>query len=319
MPHNTLLLSLYRAAREVGAEQFLDFALNLLKTAVPFDIARWGSFTRDSGGGICFHFAHLMNDDPESVAQYAQARAGDTAGRWAAEHGGRTGNFHLREVYCRRDQLGMREYVRRFRHEHGLVTSAFRPSLKVGHAISLYGAHQRRPFSERERGTMESLFPHLVEAWSINQALHVDKIRQAADDRLWLIAIADSAGFLYFSEPGLAALLDTEWPGGDQDRLPECALDALIDSPSARYDGVRIVVLPVRVGSFLYLKVRPRTAIDDLSPRLRAVAVRIADGWTHKEIARELHSAPSTVRNQIQAIHDRLDVRNVAQLVAKLK
>jgi DNA-binding NarL/FixJ family response regulator len=68
----------------------------------------------------------------------------------------------------------------------------------------------------------------------------------------------------------------------------------------------------------IFARARPRVPADGLTPRERSVVQAIARGYTHKEIARLLHLSPTTVRNQIQTIHNRLDVGTNAELVAVL-
>jgi DNA-binding CsgD family transcriptional regulator len=312
-----ILLPLYRGAREVPVDQFLDWALRLLRTSVPFDMARWGIGIQDING-FTFPVNHLFNDDPDVGIHYEAVRSQDTAASWAAAHPGYTGNFHVPRLLSGAGQAGIRAYAKRFRREHALITVETGPS-GASSAIGLYGAMPKRPFAEHERQTMQWLFPHLMEAWSINQALHAERIRIGPDERQWAVAVADPAGFLHFVEPAAWPLLEAEWPGMPAQRLPEHAIRILLDRLGQRFDGARIVVVPVVAGRLLFLKVRARVAADCLTPRERAIAAEIAEGLTHKEIARRLHLSPATVRNQIQSIHERLDVRNNAQLVAKLR
>ena len=49
------------------------------------------------------------------------------------------------------------------------------------------------------------------------------------------------------------------------------------------------------------------------------MAQMTAKGLTHKEIARALERAPTTVRNQIRSIYDKLGVGNVAELIEALR
>jgi DNA-binding NarL/FixJ family response regulator len=314
MTAHDILISLYRGAREVPADAFIDWALSLLKTVVPFDMGRWGVGVQ-SADGFSFPVNHLFHDEPEIGRHYDEIRQQDTAASWVGAHRHQTGNFNAQAFYSAPEQAGIRAYVKRFRHEHALITADIGPS-GVGRTISLYGAMPKRPFAEHERQAMEWLFPHLLEAWSINQALHAEKLRVTPQACHWVIVVTDPAGYLHFIEPGALALLNEEWPGMRSDRLPEASMPEL--AGSRPFDGARIVIVPSSVGRMLFLKVRARTVVDCLTPRERTIASRIARGLTHKEIARELSLAPATVRNQIQDIHERLDVRNNAQLIAKL-
>ena len=55
-----------------------------------------------------------------------------------------------------------------------------------------------------------------------------------------------------------------------------------------------------------------------LSDRELMIAERYAEGETHKEIAANLHIAPSTVRNHLSAVYGKLDVRNKPELIREL-
>jgi DNA-binding NarL/FixJ family response regulator len=68
----------------------------------------------------------------------------------------------------------------------------------------------------------------------------------------------------------------------------------------------------------MYLKARRLRAVDMLSRRELVVARHVAQGLSHKAIAARLGTAPQTVRNQIQTIHDKLGVHNVAEIIAEL-
>lgn len=62
------------------------------------------------------------------------------------------------------------------------------------------------------------------------------------------------------------------------------------------------------------LRLIPRRMLDNFSAREREVAELIAEGFTHKEIARELGIAPTTVRNQTARIFEKAGVSSRAAL-----
>ena len=66
------------------------------------------------------------------------------------------------------------------------------------------------------------------------------------------------------------------------------------------------------------LILRPLTSFDLLAKREQAVAEVLAQGKSHKEIARILGVAPSTIRNQTQSIYAKLEVDNRVSLAAHL-
>lgn len=57
-------------------------------------------------------------------------------------------------------------------------------------------------------------------------------------------------------------------------------------------------------------------ALERLSPREREVARLFGSGLTHKAVARRLGSSPSTVRNQLARVYEKLGVSNKTELAA---
>ena len=64
----------------------------------------------------------------------------------------------------------------------------------------------------------------------------------------------------------------------------------------------------------LLLGVRGKSAVDQLSPREFEVARWFGRGVDHRKIAEELHIAPATVRNHLQAIYAKLGVCNKVEM-----
>ena len=62
-----------------------------------------------------------------------------------------------------------------------------------------------------------------------------------------------------------------------------------------------------------------QAAMQRLTPAERLVAAMAAEGLPYKSIARELGKSPATVRNQLHAIYQKLDVGNRTALAHKLR
>lgn len=62
------------------------------------------------------------------------------------------------------------------------------------------------------------------------------------------------------------------------------------------------------------LFIRTMTLVDRLSKRELQVSEALVQGLSHKEVAKNLGISPATVRNQIQAIYQKLDIDNRACL-----
>ncbi|PTB17426.1 hypothetical protein C9I57_28385 [Trinickia symbiotica] len=314
-----LLLEIYRGAREVPPEEFQAYALRHLKNAIPFDMARWGTSTRDARG-VDFHRPCVLEDPPETLENYAEIREQDSAARYVIDRPGRTGNFALTAQYgASRNTAGIFAYARRFRHEHGLITAFRNPDTGLLKTISLYGAFSDKPFTEHQRRTMQAVAPHLMEAWTVNYTVHLEQIRAAAGEARWSMAIADAAGHLVFAESDFESMLCAEWPASRHVVLPAPMYNTIFGSKLNRYAGRTFIAIGTPSRSLCFLKARRRFPVDNLTAREREIAQHIAQGLTHKDIARRLGIAPATVRNHVQSVLERACVHNNAELVAQLK
>ena len=134
---------------------------------------------------------------------------------------------------------------------------------------------------------------------------------------------------IFVNESGIGILglsnLRQQWSDfgrdGKGDQLPE-RLCRLINSPGEHLLPDRGIVVrcenaPGVEGLGLRkLSLRRLTPFDLLTHREREDARVLAEGKSHKETARILGVAPSTIRNQTQAVYNKLGVDNRASLSA---
>ena len=115
----------------------------------------------------------------------------------------------------------------------------------------------------------------------------------------------------------------TQLSNWDGERLPK-SLREIMNQPGHHMlrDLNLMVVSEVASGENLMglhkLTLRPLTGFDHLTKREQAVAEVLAKGKSHKETARILGVAPSTIRNQTQSIYSKLEVDNRVSLAAHL-
>jgi DNA-binding CsgD family transcriptional regulator len=132
--------------------------------------------------------------------------------------------------------------------------------------------------------------------------------------------LVNEAGRVLAASPEALRTLREFWPGWNGDRLPEPI--AARDSRRATLQaGVRFErrEAPRFSGSPLfYLRVRGNDPFSTLTLRERQIVDHIADGLTHKEIARVLGISPATVRNHTQAVLTKLGARNKAAIIKLL-
>ena len=110
------------------------------------------------------------------------------------------------------------------------------------------------------------------------------------------------------------------WSRRDHDRLPRCLMDYIGATGEHLLPGEDLVIRcePAQDPNGLdwrKLSIRPMNKLDILTPREREVARALAQGKTHKMVAIDLGTSPSTVRNQTQSIYSKLEIGNRADLV----
>ncbi len=310
-----LLLALYRASRERPLTEFQDAAVELAKTCLDFDSSMWGSATLTSAG-LAFHNVHLYNEPPEMVAAYETVRHKDAAMFELWKRSGGTLSYNAATLLKGRDKRDARAHTRRFHHENILLTCDVDPAERFVQWISLYRADADDHYSERERRLAQTLRPHLLEALALNRVSHLEHLGADGRKRRYFLALADQKGMLHHAESGFAELFRYEYPAWRERRLPDTLVHALADGRG--YMGREMVAEAARQAGLLFVKARRRCAADSLSIRELQVARQIAQGRTYKEAAWALGIAPTTARNHLQAIHEKLQVKNKAGLIAQL-
>ncbi len=309
-----LLLTLYRLSHESPIEAFQDAALELVKTVVPFDSSMWGTATM-TATGVDIHTIHLHRSSPEMLLEYEQHKAHDAAAQAVLAHRHATGLFHTPSTV---QDAGLRDFLHRHGHENIFITASSDPATRFVHAISLFRSDRDAQGREDERQWLALLRPHLMQALALNRATHLQRWAPAATGLPRGLAVADLRGAVYQADPPFAALLRDEWPGWQGGVLPPSLLKPLLSGKDEYAGSTLVVRRQVRHG-LLFLRARPRCPADALSPREREVALLMAAGHTHKQVALQLHRAPATVRNHLQSIYGKLGVSNVAGLIEALR
>ncbi|WP_299877145.1 LuxR C-terminal-related transcriptional regulator [uncultured Sulfitobacter sp.] len=109
------------------------------------------------------------------------------------------------------------------------------------------------------------------------------------------------------------------WTRSDGDRVPKWLAD-YVDQPGEHIliDQELVATCEPRMSreglSLQKVSLRPLRKFDLLTGRERDVAHVLASGKSHKETARILGVAPSTIRNQTQSIYGKLGIDNRASL-----
>ncbi|WP_225770169.1 helix-turn-helix transcriptional regulator [Inquilinus sp. Marseille-Q2685] len=145
-------------------------------------------------------------------------------------------------------------------------------------------------------------------------AVQASQRREAAADRAALPV--DPSGFAHLGLEASEGLLKSVRPGWAGERLPGPPRGLLQRPGTVTLKSEGIVVHCERddAGGLMQLKLNAIADLDRLTRREREVALLLAAGATHKQAAQALGSAPATIRNQIQAIYEKLGIRSRAEL-----
>lgn len=300
-------------SRESDATSLLGWSVRALSDILGFDSA-WYGWAQISPDGPIIH-ANMTHNLPSSyysswkemsaqdllVAQFQQDPCQvPTYDRSGAVH--TDGMRHLSDTYS-------------------LKKMATAMNLRPGRAASLWmsayrGGDFARAWSQADCEFLQCAIDQMAEAVRLSQTRHEIG---TCDDACSLLINSQGVVLL-----GLASVYDQFghiWSQSDEDRVPR-RIAQFIDQPGEHLlIDMELVAHcePVGAGTGLQkLSLRPLQKFDLLTKREQLVARVLAQGMSHKEAARTLGIAPSTIRNQTQSIYQKLDVDNRASLAASV-
>ncbi|WP_156771649.1 LuxR C-terminal-related transcriptional regulator [Labrys sp. WJW] len=207
------------------------------------------------------------------------------------------------------ERYGIRKWASAMHNRPGAATAFF---------VSVYRTRCLDPHWDGEDlQLLQCAVDHLFLAL---QATFERRIASGPGERATLVV--DEAGFAHLGLDQAQGFLRTIWPGWSGDRLPRPLRQVALHPGIHLFEHEGVAVNcrkdreAGRQSSLLRLELSLLSRLDRLSPREREVAHLLAGGATHKQAAQMLGSAPATIRNQTQAIYDKLGVRSRAQLAS---
>ena len=310
---NHLLLELYRLTGSSPSLAFSASAFDLLAGTIDFDSGLWSTFTLTPNGPRA-HSLYLHNLPPRMIEEYERVKQYDILNQQSVAQCGRTLNVSLNQVETR-VHPEMIAHARRWGMEHTLATMILETPLNLYTAFCVYRKATSRPFSERERRTVERIVPHVVQAWHLNELRFIDAPPAPTQAVPRARGLIDQFGILHNAEPNLPALLRREMSEWQGPGIPADMLASLRD-PTKEFSGRAVVVSVLRElpDQRLLISVRARALVDGLTKREMTVAREFASGKTYRQIATTLKTSPTTVRTQIQTIYMKLGVRTKVDL-----
>lgn len=128
--------------------------------------------------------------------------------------------------------------------------------------------------------------------------------------------LVNEAGRVLAASPEALRTLKEFWPGWTGERLPD--MPPRRAGQAAAPSSIRFEKREAAQFSgppLYYLRLRGSDPRSHLTTREQQIVDHIANGLTHKEIARTLGISPATVRNHTQAVLTKLGARNKAALI----
>jgi DNA-binding CsgD family transcriptional regulator len=313
-----LLLGLYQSGRKIEVGGFQHWALEKVKSALPFDSALWAHGMLN-GPEIVVHNVHLHHLPREMFREYGQLKGEDPILLEIYRNKGTTINFNLAQL---RPQAKPHSHHKRYNIHYALSTMTVDAVTQSLSAISLYRSESSEPYQEQERELMQDLMPHLVGLFADKKLQHVLNIADKRERLHYVSALMDHAGLLQFAEQDFVTLIRNEWPQWKGPVLPDELVSGANTKSPQSYIGDAITVKYIPMGGAMGLKARGKASYDNLGRRERQVAELFAEGQTYKQVAKTLKIAPSTVSNELHSVYMKLNIASkpeLMQLINSLK
>ncbi|WCR15231.1 helix-turn-helix transcriptional regulator [Paracoccus seriniphilus] len=305
--NSDFLLELYHDASECCPDEFRLRVLANLQRRIPFDFGVWGGGWAD---GRLVTDLSVLNQSEAILGDWEVVAQQDAFCDLTLDRLGETARFD--DVPGYRDSLAFNEHWQRFNASHMMATIVGEETDGYVSFVGLCAEQRPKPFSNEERSFKQAIMPHLSQALRMNRELWAGRAIMEQDE----VILVDRAGWVLSAQGAFRDLAEGEWDGRLA-QLPGRVMDAL--RAGRRWRGKTLEMRMRPFGSnYLVHMTSQHLALSALSAREREVAELFASGQTYKQVARALEKSPSTVRNQVARIYEKLGISNKAELASVL-
>ena len=294
---------LYRSVVSVPPEKFRLWALESLKSVIPFDSAIWGSGKWEERR---FHALTLSNL-PDHFAQVLEASADENPLISKLIHSEPDTPTTMESVFPDAQFYKSNLYLKTFGpHRVERLLSTLHVDRRSGlySLVSLYRADRNAPFSAAEQAVQRRLTYHLFNALSHSFFIHLvrtNRDRPAGAST----AIVDLRGAYHEAQPRFLDAMEIHWPAHAANQLPFPVPEP---GETRVIDGLCVKSEPM--GELMMVHCWPVGPLDRLTAREREIVVAVAHGLSFKQAARKIGVAPSTVANHLYRIYRKLGVNS---------
>lgn len=313
---SSLLYELYPLIDISDAETFQSHAMAVAAKTLEFDSGLWGSGVVTENGQPLVHAIYLHNQPPSMMTDWEKIKHLDLLMGEVLNNVGRTVVASAQGLRSDRsfDQRVQR-HCERYEMRHILSTVFVDPVSRLLNAVSFFRANSKRPFLVEDALIKQCLMPHLACMWSASRLATVGQGKIARESKGSAIAICDRMGILHAASREFLTLIRAEWSGWQG---PSLAPLEVHETPRT-FSG-KAVVFEVRpLNDLRLITARHRTVVDQLSRRELEVAKLFSTGLNYQSVAKALYIAPTTVRNHLKNIYQKLGINTKVELVRILK
>lgn len=310
---NDVIVRLYDLVLQRPLATFKGDALALLVETIAFDSAIWASGVHRTN--TIFSIA-THNFGPVALMDYAANWQPHDRLRSSvvASPGQVLRNEDIMPVAEHRASVIYRRFCAPGGMHQTLGVATADPITTVGELVFLFRGGEDAEFSDEERTAFSTLAPHLFAAWRHRQlaGLLVAGGNDGALPMLTAYAVIDDDGLIHASDALFSADVARAFAGWNGPLLPDTLRAAAAGGRTTHLEaGQRFVI---RRGTERHLVIAADRSDNALTAAERRTAQLYAEGKTHSAIASKLGLSGSTVRNQIAAAYQKLDVHSKVAL-----
>lgn len=297
------LLELYHDASECRPDELRLRVLRNLQRFIAFDFGVWGGGWAD---GRLVTDLTVLDQSEAILGDWEAVAEQDAFCDLTLNRLGSTARFD--DVPDYRASLAYNEHWRLFDASHMMATIVGEKTDGYVSFVGLCADNRPAAFSDVERAFKQMLMPHLSQALRMNRELWTGRAAMEHE----AVALVDREGWVLSAHGPFHDLVEHEW-GGRIARISAEVMGVLKRGKRWRGEVLDVRLSPFGSNYFVHLSLHP-VPLSGLSPREREVAELFASGMTNKQVARALGTSPSTVRNQVVRIYEKLGISSKAAL-----
>jgi DNA-binding CsgD family transcriptional regulator len=313
---NHALVALYDLAEHAGHNDFHAGALNLLQPWIKFDGAvLWmGNIDTETVTNLLPADSQTHQANQNFSENNTKIAAIEPVIQAAANGLNQPIQWNYAASNNQFDEDGSVNALPKQKLRHVMLFGENQTAHQSGHWV-MFHREGVLPFDVSEVRYLHMAWLHLRRSMDINRARVLDRHDPSRVQRA--SALIDDQGLIMAADYHFHLLLCREWPNHQTTRLPSEVVRNFIEGGGV-FRGQRIEIMMAQQPGYITCTANPIDLSPDLTPREYMVARRYANGLSHKEIARELHISPHTVRNQIAHLYGKLGVHDKATLTQHL-